>query len=424
MAGAELGLHPTASQIVAHSLLPTTILVLRAHPDVARSNCVSTLCVSPQRVIVDECHEPLCMGTDDADEAAISSKRSSCAVRELLGIAIPDVHSRPLLAQRAIFGLTGTPLLSSVARITELASLCAGAYVTGASAHWRTVERASSRDLFLRYHDSVATRLYQTETVRSAQEFVSHAARRNVVEEQIACTTREWPVKLKAHSPFERAIDALAQSTDARVAGLNPESSIIGNDKWLGLAQMAAEADERVEALHQAVAAIHSAEPLAKVLVFAPLQGFDRAKKAVEQLGVRLRLKTVVITPGKDQEAAAELVLAFDEPPLEVSYQHKCRVMLLAYEDGAGLNLQHGCHHVVLYAPLAGSGHDQDQIIAAVGKEQQSIGRVRRAGQLHSVTVHRIVLEGPTGERTLDRGLCERNQDEELIKQSTNVGDV
>ena len=68
-------------------------------------------------------------------------------------------------------------------------------------------------------------------------------------------------------------------------------------------------------------------------------------------------------------------------------------------------------------------------VIAAVGKEQQSIGRVRRAGQPHSVTVHRIVLEGPKGEKTLDRGLCERNQDEELIKQSTYdecrvVGDV
>ena len=79
-----------------------------------------------RRVIVDECHEPLCMGTDDAEEAAVSSKRSSCAVRELLGIAIADVESRPLLAQRGTFGLTGTPLLSSVARITELASLCAG----------------------------------------------------------------------------------------------------------------------------------------------------------------------------------------------------------------------------------------------------------------------------------------------------------
>eukprot|EP00966_Prymnesium_polylepis_P275413 6363060-Prymnesium_polylepis.2 len=121
-------------------------------------------------------------------------------------------------------------------------------------------------------------------------------------------------------------------------------------------------------------------------------------------------MPTAVITPGKDQEAAAELVLAVDEPPLEASYNAKCRVILLANEDGAGLNLRHGGHHVILYAPLAGSGHDLDQIIGAIGKEQQSIGRVRRAGQAHTVTVHRIMLGGPKIERILDRMLCERNQ--------------
>ena len=48
-----------------------------------------------RRVIIDECHEPLCMGSDDADESAMSSKRSSCAVRELLGIAHPDPNPTP-----------------------------------------------------------------------------------------------------------------------------------------------------------------------------------------------------------------------------------------------------------------------------------------------------------------------------------------
>ena len=413
-----------AAAFFSHSYARVALPALRARSFKESDKGVPIEYFKWRRVIVDECHEPLCMGADDADEAAISSKRSSCAVRELLGIAIPDVGNRPLLSQRGTFGLTGTPLLSSVARITELASLCAGTYVTGASAHWRTVERASSRDLFLRYHDSVASRLYQTETVRSAQEFVCQAARRNVVDEEIRCTTREWVVKLQPNSPLEREVDALAQSKDLRVAGLNPESEAIGDTTWLYLAQLAAEAEERVEALHDAVNAIHASEPLAKVLVFAPLKGFSRAKKAVEQLGAHLQMPTVVISPGKDQEVAAELVLAFDEPPLAASHRSKCRVMLLAYEDGAGLNLQHGCHHVILYAPLAGSGHDQEQIIAAIGKEQQSIGRVRRAGQLHAVTVHRIVLVGPHGERTLDRTLCERNQLDELVKRSTNVGDA
>lgn len=260
--------------------------------------------------------------------------------------------------------------------------------------------------------------------MRSAQSFVSRAARRNVVDEEIHCEARKWPVRLQPHSPFEQMVDRLARDKDMRVAGFNPTSEAIGDTKWLELARLAAEADERMEALHDAVKAVHAAEPLAKVLVFAPLQGFSKAKKAVERLGERLKMITEVITPGKDQEEAAEKVLRFDEPPLEASYRNKCRVMLLAYEDGAGLNLQHGCHHVVLYAPLAGSGHDQEQIIGAVGKEQQSIGRVKRAGQMCTVTIHRIMLLDPGGQTTLDSELCERNQRPELVKTSTNVGDA
>ena len=376
-----------------------------------------------RRVIVDECHEPLCMGADDVDESAMSSKRSSCAVRELLGIALPDPASRPLLAQRGTFGLTGTPLLSSVARITELASLCAGTYVTGGSHHWRTVERASARDLFLRYHDSVASRLYQSQTVRSARDFVNAAARRNVVDEEIGCVTREWPVRLEANSRFERRIEELARQKDARVAGLCPESDAIGEASWLELAQMAAEAKERRHALVESIRVIHADEPLAKVLVFAPHKGFQAAAEAVKALAGPT-FKVQVITPGERQEQAAELVLAFDEPPLQATYKAKCRVMLLAYEDGAGLNLQHGCHHVVLYAPLAGSGHDQEAIIGAVGKEQQSIGRVRRFGQKSLVTVHRIVLQGPNGQETLDGVITKRNQHDDFIRCATNVGEA
>lgn len=52
------------------------------------------------------------------------------------------------------WGLTGTPLLSTPERITELGALNGGTYVCGNAAHWRTMERASTRDVFLRYHES------------------------------------------------------------------------------------------------------------------------------------------------------------------------------------------------------------------------------------------------------------------------------
>jgi len=388
-----------------------------------------------RRVIIDECHEPLCMGSDDADESAMSSKRSSCAVRELLGIAHPDVASRPLLAQRGVFGLTGTPLLSSPARITELASLCAGTYVTGASNHWRTVERASGRDLFLRYHDAVPSRLYSAETVRAAQDFVRAATRRNVVEESVPSSTVLVPARLKQDSEYA-ALCATYPSVP-----LCPDADACDDAKWNRLALAAATAAERGAALKACVQRIHDAEPLAKadsllrrraggsslhahtceqVLVFAPTDGIEAAASAVAGLG----LPTDVARPGEGQERAAELVLEFDEPPTELSVaQRKCRVLLLAYDDGAGLNLQHGCHHVILYAPLSSPPKDGERVIAAVGKEQQSIGRVRRAGQSSHVTIHRIVLEGPGGERTLDGLLHERNMDEALIKSATNTAE-
>lgn len=39
-------------------------------------------------------------------------------------------------------------------RISELGALNGGTYVCGNAAHWRTMERASTRDVLLRYHDS------------------------------------------------------------------------------------------------------------------------------------------------------------------------------------------------------------------------------------------------------------------------------
>ena len=66
----------------------------------------------------------------------------------------------------------------------------------------------------------------------------------------------------------------------------------------------AAEAEERGTALQRCVERIHAAEPLAKVLVFAPMSSFDRAAAAVRALG----LPAEVARPGEDQERTAELV--------------------------------------------------------------------------------------------------------------------
>lgn len=74
-------------------------------------------------------------------------EKRKCAQRELLGIGVPDPARRPLRARRSTWGLTGTPLLSSETRITELAALCGGAYVCGNAAHWRTMWSSPGAEL-------------------------------------------------------------------------------------------------------------------------------------------------------------------------------------------------------------------------------------------------------------------------------------
>ena len=88
-----------------------------------------------ERLVIDECHESLVMGGEDAearaqvlggDETMMQKEKRKCAQRELLGIGQPDPQKRPIRVRRSTWGLTGTPLLSSETRITELGALCGG----------------------------------------------------------------------------------------------------------------------------------------------------------------------------------------------------------------------------------------------------------------------------------------------------------
>lgn len=76
-----------------------------------------------ERVVVDECHESLVTGRKLETNAADFKEKSRRGAREFLGVAQTDIAKRPLLAARAVWGLTGTPLLETEARVTELANL-------------------------------------------------------------------------------------------------------------------------------------------------------------------------------------------------------------------------------------------------------------------------------------------------------------
>jgi len=74
--------------------------------------------------------------------------------REFLGVSNTNALSRPLIANKAVWGLTGTPLLETEERVTELANLMGGTYLTGSAHHWRRNERESGRDIFLNQQEA------------------------------------------------------------------------------------------------------------------------------------------------------------------------------------------------------------------------------------------------------------------------------
>ena len=369
-----------------------------------------------ERVIVDECHVPICLASSQKDhnssqatngeskfeKAALSSNRSSCAVRELLGVSVPDTSLRPLRWRKSVWGLTGTPLLTSATRITELAAMCAGAYCCGAANHWRTMERASLRDVFLRYHESVPSRLYTAHCVGAAQGYIKAAVQRNKAEE------------------FEGTKEEVAVAVDVPEA----ETGEVYGQTWNTLeehkleraAHIAAASKARATALQGLVKAVHAAEgDDTKLVVFTPSgEPFAAARDALKAAGV----PTAVVVDN-DDEHNEDVVKSFTQEVLQQALEKKGaapRVLLLSFENAAGLNLQYVCHHVVLYAPLWA----QDTV-AAVANEQQAIGRVYRYGQTQQVTVHRMLMHKEGTSQTVDEHLHAMNTAEATINAATNI---
>ena len=121
-----------------------------------------------------------------------------------------------------------------------------------------------------------------------------------------------------------------------------------------------------------------------------------------------------------DDEHNEDVVKSFTQEVLQQALEKKGaapRVLLLSFENAAGLNLQYVCHHVVLYAPLWA----QDTV-AAVANEQQAIGRVYRYGQTQQVTVHRMLMHKERGNsQTVDEHLHAMNTAEATINAATNI---
>ena len=383
-----------------------------------------------ERIILDECHEACCPGDlegggdeDDKQRKRSSSSKAPLAARELMGLASDDnlPGERPLRARVAVWGLTGTPMLSSEARVTELASCCAlngGAYIMGGARHWRRLEHASAFDLFLYALKGGTTAQARKRRWEHAQDYISTAVQRNRAAEFKGKKSLHWVnVKMTAQTDKKfRTLENQERLHSRFCASWSGISSVNGLSKFL---RLSASAPSRAEALVNTIQSIRSSfgknETQNKIVVFAPVNSgaFDVAVNALKNI------------PGglchfDDNTEAAErrrILTEFSQIDQLESDRKRPRVLILPFAHAAGHNFQYVSNHVILFAPL----YEGEDAVAATAKEQQAIGRVFRPGQRSPVRVYRIILKGPKGEATLDREMIARNRDEKTIQAATSA---
>mmetsp|Transcript_26349 Transcript_26349/g.39929 ORF Transcript_26349/g.39929 Transcript_26349/m.39929 type:complete len:680 (+) Transcript_26349:2845-4884(+) len=363
-----------------------------------------------ERIVIDECHETLVTGKQQETDAADFKAPARRGAREFLGVSQTDAASRPLVASAGVWGLTGTPLLETEARVTELANLMGGTYLTGAAHHWRKEERESGRDLFLNQQEGTRSREYRCAVQESSHLYVKEACQRN--------RGAKLQVKLNKHQEF---VNMSAKEGDAflnviaacKLKGFSNSPDQLGENAHKALS-VTANSKSRHAALLTTVNKIHEAECETKIIVFANTLygGYDEARSALQVSGK----KFCHISDNDTVHDQNETISWFRHVDATDDDRARPRILLLSYEQAAGHNLQEACHHVILYEPMY-SGTDA---VADASVEEQAIGRVMRQGQKYDVTVTRIVVKGPKGERCLDDWIVERNLDEDVLRAATS----
>ena len=329
---------------------------------------------------------------------------------EFLGVAQTDITKRPLIAANAVWGLTGTPLLETEARVTELANLMGGTYLTGGAHHWRKEERESGRDLFLNQQEGVRSREYRCAIQKACHEYVSQACQRNRGEKLNVSLTRE---QINVDMTAEEGKRFLAETKDFPGGfGINPDQ-LVGENASVVLSITAA-STARHSALLNKVNEISQAEPDTKVIIFAnrAYGGYGSAAKALSN-------SNTPFCQVRDEMAVDEqneIISWFRHVDATDEDRSRPRILLLSFAQAAGHNLQEACHHIIIYDPMY-SGSDA---VADASVEEQAIGRVMRQGQKHDVTVTRIVVRGADGEACLDDWIVKRNLDENVLAAATS----
>ncbi|CAE8594810.1 unnamed protein product [Polarella glacialis] len=372
------------------------------------------------RVVIDEVHYAF------GDFGGGKENKAHRAAREMLGVTQSQVKLRPLRAAAGIWGLTGTPMLSNEERVTEMAALCGGVYVMSARRHWRTLERASVRDQFLLAQEPAVSMLYRTESRRHAQRYVSTAFQRNCVDSfQLKRLSIEMVPARLGPIEAEQYLINFGGGRDFAPKRSGRGSVRISDPMWRAVLELTATSAARRAALQQVIRDVRLREGEAtKVVVFAESgSAMAAARTALTALpAADGSVSFAEIIEEEDDPSrsspsvsAASQVAAFARPDVTEADRRSPRVLLLSFDQAAGLNLQYSCHNAVLFAPLWGSDP-----VAACAQEQQAIGRVHRPGQQQDVNIYRIELRGPEGQATVDAECLARNKDEKLIAAATS----
>lgn len=356
-----------------------------------------------ERIVIDECHETLVTGKHDENKTDDFKEKAKRGAREMLGVAQTDMEKRPLRCASGMWGLTGTPLLETEDRVTELANLMGGTYVTGAHHHWRKEERESGRDLFLNQRESKFSREYRCAVQEACHSYVKEACQRNRGETlQVEKTRVRRIVKMSS-------TEGDAFMRHAERFEIHPDEL---GDKVGDVLSITATSKARREALVEIVDSILQTEADTKIVVFATSYGYASALEALRKSGK----KHAHVSENASVEEQNEIISWFRHVDVTPEERSRARILLLSFEQCAGHNLQEACHNVILYDPI----YTTSDPVADASVEEQAIGRVFRQGQTSDVTISRIILKGPNNESCIDDRIVERNEDEETLRAATS----
>jgi SNF2 family DNA or RNA helicase len=315
------------------------------------------------------------------------------------------------VAAAGVWGLTGTPLLETEARVTELANLMGGTYLTGAAHHWRKEERESGRDLFLNQQEGTRSREYRCAVQEACHSYVKEACQRNRGEElQVQLIRKQCHVNMST----TEGEAFLKETSDANLQSFAITPDQLGENSG-NVLSLTASSKARHAALLETIDSIHKEEPQTKIIVFANASygGYESCLSALTESGKKF---CHVSDERHSVEQQNEIISWFRHVDVTEQEKKRARILLLSFEQAAGHNLQEACHNVIMYDPYY-SGTDA---VADASVEEQAVGRVMRQGQKYDVTVTRIVLKGPNGQRCLDDWIVERNLDEDVLRAATS----